>query len=134
MPVEVLRASLPHTNDRQRKLLLDFDKWSVPGFQQISTLDGNQTPDLFVVEVLFTMFITATGLLFLQALGRRSLQKSVRGLHVEQWMSHRQLLEELKRQIRESEGYNWLATGGDVCGEELVTLCGRIRIPAQKIA
>ena len=30
MPVELLRASLPHTNDRQRKLLLDFAQRSVP--------------------------------------------------------------------------------------------------------
>ncbi|KAK1387789.1 Cyclic nucleotide-binding domain-containing protein [Heracleum sosnowskyi] len=93
------------------------------GFQQISTLAGNQTPSFFVVEVLFTMFITATGLLmfslligniqsFFQALGRRSLEKSVRGLDVEQWMSHRQLPEELKSQIRESERYNWFATRG----------------------
>ncbi|KAI4333346.1 hypothetical protein L6164_018173 [Bauhinia variegata] len=30
MPVELLRASLPHTDDRQRKLLLDFAQRSVP--------------------------------------------------------------------------------------------------------
>lgn len=30
MPVELLRASLPHTNDQQRKLLLDFAQRSVP--------------------------------------------------------------------------------------------------------
>lgn len=30
MPVELLRASLPHTNDRQRKLLLDFAQRSLP--------------------------------------------------------------------------------------------------------
>lgn len=30
MPVELLRASLPHTNDRQRKLLLDFAQRSSP--------------------------------------------------------------------------------------------------------
>jgi DNA topoisomerase 2-associated protein PAT1 len=30
MPVELLRASLPHTNDRQRKLLLDFAQRSAP--------------------------------------------------------------------------------------------------------
>ncbi|KAK1387791.1 Cyclic nucleotide-binding domain-containing protein [Heracleum sosnowskyi] len=93
------------------------------GFQQISTLAGNQTPAFFVVEVLFIMFVGATGLLllsllignmqnFLQALGRRSLETSVRSLDVEQWMRHRRLPQELKRQIRESERYNWLATRG----------------------
>ncbi|XP_054815307.1 protein PAT1 homolog [Prosopis cineraria] len=30
MPVELLRASLPHTNDHQKKLLLDFAQRSVP--------------------------------------------------------------------------------------------------------
>ncbi|KAK7243921.1 hypothetical protein RIF29_38734 [Crotalaria pallida] len=30
MPVELLRASLPHTDDRQRKLLLDFAQRTVP--------------------------------------------------------------------------------------------------------
>lgn len=30
MPVELLRVSLPHTNDNQRKLLLDFAQRSVP--------------------------------------------------------------------------------------------------------
>ncbi|KAK1387793.1 Cyclic nucleotide-binding domain-containing protein [Heracleum sosnowskyi] len=76
------------------------------GFQQISTLAGNQTPALVVVEVLFLMFVGATGLLllsllignmqnFLQALGRRSLEMSVRSLDVEQWMRHRRLPQEL---------------------------------------
>ncbi|KAD3067173.1 hypothetical protein R6Q59_018733 [Mikania micrantha] len=31
MPVELLRASLPHTNENQRKLLLDFAQRSTPG-------------------------------------------------------------------------------------------------------
>ncbi|KAL1803933.1 hypothetical protein ACET3Z_032580 [Daucus carota] len=93
------------------------------GFQQISTLAGNQIPAFFLVEVLFTMFVTATGLLlfsfligniqnFLQALGRRSLENSLRRSDIEQWMSHRQLPEDLKAKIRESEQYNWLATKG----------------------
>ncbi|KAA8542916.1 hypothetical protein F0562_024049 [Nyssa sinensis] len=93
------------------------------GFQQISTLAGNQTPSYFVWEVLFTMSIIGLGLLlfallvgsmqnFLQALGRRRLEMSLRRRDVEQWMSHRRLPEELKRQVRESERYNWAATRG----------------------
>ncbi|KAL1803937.1 hypothetical protein ACET3Z_019930 [Daucus carota] len=93
------------------------------GFQQISTLAGNQTPSVFVVEVLFTMFITAMGLLlfsfligniqrFLQARGSRSFENSLRGSDIEQWMSHRRLPDDLKAKIRESERYNWLATRG----------------------
>ncbi|GKV15276.1 hypothetical protein SLEP1_g26073 [Rubroshorea leprosula] len=30
MPCELLRASLPHTNEAQRKLLMDFSQWTVP--------------------------------------------------------------------------------------------------------
>ncbi|XP_074335092.1 putative cyclic nucleotide-gated ion channel 20, chloroplastic isoform X1 [Apium graveolens] len=93
------------------------------GFQQISTLAGNLTPSYFVGEVLFTMAIIGLGLLlfallignmqnFLQALGRRRLELSLRRRDVEQWMSHRRLPEELRRQIRESERYNWAATRG----------------------
>ncbi|XP_048226748.1 probable cyclic nucleotide-gated ion channel 20, chloroplastic isoform X3 [Ricinus communis] len=77
------------------------------GFQQISTLAGNQTPSYFVWEVLFTMAIVGVGLLlfafligniqnFLQALGRRRLEMSLRRRDVEQWMSHRRLPQELR--------------------------------------
>ncbi|XP_050255630.1 probable cyclic nucleotide-gated ion channel 20, chloroplastic isoform X2 [Quercus robur] len=93
------------------------------GFQQISTLAGNQNPSYFVWEVLFTMAIIGLGLLlfallignmqnFLQALGRRRLEMSLRRRDVEQWMSHRRLPEELRRQVRHAERYNWAATRG----------------------
>nr|KYP39023.1 hypothetical protein KK1_039696 [Cajanus cajan] len=93
------------------------------GFQQISTLAGNQTPSYFVWEVLFTMAIIGLGLLlfalligniqnFLQALGRRRLEMQLRGRDVEQWMSHRRLPEELRRRVRQAERYNWAATRG----------------------
>lgn len=93
------------------------------GFQQISTLAGNQIPSYFVWEVLFTMAIIGMGLLlfallignmqnFLQSLGRRRLEMSLRRRDVEQWMSHRRLPVELRRQVREAERYNWAATRG----------------------
>ncbi|XAR53145.1 hypothetical protein NMG60_11021568 [Bertholletia excelsa] len=93
------------------------------GFQQISTLAGNQKPSYFVWEVLFTMAIIGLGLLlfallignmqnFLQSLGRRQLEMSLRCRDVEQWMSHRRLPEDLRRQVRQSERYNWAATRG----------------------
>ncbi|KAI3464188.1 hypothetical protein Pfo_020851 [Paulownia fortunei] len=93
------------------------------GFQQISTLAGNQVPSYFVWEVLFTMAIIGVGLLlfallignmqnFLQALGRRRLEMSLRRRDVEQWMSHRRLPEELRRQVLDSERFNWAATRG----------------------
>ncbi|XP_052183646.1 probable cyclic nucleotide-gated ion channel 20, chloroplastic isoform X2 [Diospyros lotus] len=97
--------------------------WYLFGLQQISTLAGNQTPSYFVWEVLFTMAIIGLGLLlfaflignmqnFLQALGRRRLEMSLRCRDVEQWMRHRRLPEELRRQVRQSERYNWAATRG----------------------
>ncbi|XP_068307011.1 probable cyclic nucleotide-gated ion channel 20, chloroplastic isoform X2 [Pyrus communis] len=93
------------------------------GFQQISTLAGNLVPSYYVWEVLFTMGSIAVGLLlfallignmqnFLQALGRRRLEMSLRRRDVEQWMSHRRLPEELRRQVREAERYTWAATRG----------------------
>ncbi|CAM8915442.1 unnamed protein product [Rhodiola kirilowii] len=93
------------------------------GFQQISTLAGNLVPSYFEWEVLFTMAIIGLGLLlfallignmqnFLQALGRRQLEMSLRRRDVEQWMRHRRLPEHLRRQVREAERYNWVATRG----------------------
>ncbi|MCD7470002.1 putative cyclic nucleotide-gated ion channel 20, chloroplastic [Datura stramonium] len=93
------------------------------GFQQISTLAGNQIPSYFVWEVIFTMAIIGMGLLlfallignmqnFLQSLDRRRLEMSLRRRDVEQWMSHRRLPVELRRRVREAERYNWAATRG----------------------
>ncbi|XP_031497575.1 probable cyclic nucleotide-gated ion channel 20, chloroplastic isoform X2 [Nymphaea colorata] len=100
------------------------------GFQQISTLAGNQTPSSFVGEVLFTMAIIGLGLLlfallignmqnFLQGLGRRRLEMQLRRRDVEQWMSHRRLPEQLRRRVRKSERFNWAATRG-VNEEQLI--------------
>ncbi|XP_027348202.1 probable cyclic nucleotide-gated ion channel 20, chloroplastic [Abrus precatorius] len=93
------------------------------GFQQISTLAGNLTPSYFVWEVLFTMAIVGLGLLlfallignmqnFLQALGQRRLEMSLRQRDYDRWMSHRCLPEELRRQVRSAERYNWVASRG----------------------
>ncbi|XP_051133438.1 probable cyclic nucleotide-gated ion channel 20, chloroplastic isoform X2 [Andrographis paniculata] len=93
------------------------------GFQQISTLAGNQVPSYYEGEVLFTMAIIGIGLLlfallignmqnFLQSLGRRGLEMSLRRRDVELWMSHRRLPENLRRQVRDAERFNWAATRG----------------------
>ncbi|CAN0902221.1 Probable cyclic nucleotide-gated ion channel 20, chloroplastic [Linum grandiflorum] len=93
------------------------------GFQQISTLAGNQVPSYFEAEVLFTMLIIGLGLLlfaflignmqnFLQALGRRRLEMSLRRRDVDQWMRHRRFSPELRRKVLEAERYNWAATRG----------------------
>ncbi|CAL0312331.1 unnamed protein product [Lupinus luteus] len=93
------------------------------GFQQISTLAGNLSPSNFVGEVFFTMAITGSGLLlfalligniqnFLQALGRRRLEMSLKQRDVEQWMSHRRLPVDLRRRVRHAERYRWATTRG----------------------
>ncbi|KAL5721724.1 hypothetical protein ACHQM5_005332 [Ranunculus cassubicifolius] len=93
------------------------------GFQQISTVAGNQNPSVFEWEVLFTMAIMGLGLFlfallignmnnYLQALGRRRSEMQLRHRDVERWMSHRRLPEELRRQVRESERFRWAATRG----------------------
>ncbi|KAK6123608.1 hypothetical protein DH2020_042640 [Rehmannia glutinosa] len=86
------------------------------GFQQISTLAGNQVPSYFVWEVLFTMAIIGVGLLlfallignmqnFLQSLGRRLVREAerfnwaaTRGVNEEMLMEN--LPEDLQRDIR----------------------------------
>uniref|UniRef100_A0A7N0U3S7 Cyclic nucleotide-binding domain-containing protein n=1 Tax=Kalanchoe fedtschenkoi TaxID=63787 RepID=A0A7N0U3S7_KALFE len=93
------------------------------GFQQISTVAGNQIPSYFIWEVLFTMAIVGLGLLlfallignmhnFLQALGRRRLEMMLRRRDVDLWMSHRRLPVELRRKVRAAERYNWTASRG----------------------
>ncbi|KAK9118016.1 hypothetical protein Scep_016109 [Stephania cephalantha] len=93
------------------------------GFQQLSTLAGNLVPSKFEWEVLFTMGIVGLGLFlfallignmqnFLQSLGKRRLEMQLRRQDVEQWMNHRRLPEEIRRQVRESERFNWAATRG----------------------
>lgn len=93
------------------------------GLQQISTLAGNLTPSHIVGEIFFTMGIIGLGLLlfallignmqnFLQGLGRRRLEKSLRRRDVEEWMSHRRLPKEIRRKVQASENYNWEVTRG----------------------
>ncbi|ESQ48153.1 hypothetical protein EUTSA_v10020123mg [Eutrema salsugineum] len=99
------------------------------GFQQLSTLAGNQVPSYFLGEVFFTMGIIGLGLLlfallignmqnFLQALGRRNMEMTLRRRDVEQWMSHRRLPEGIRKRVREAERFNWAATRG--VNEELL--------------
>ncbi|KAH9290368.1 hypothetical protein KI387_034485, partial [Taxus chinensis] len=93
------------------------------GFQQISTLAGNQIPSLFPWEVLFTMGIVGLGLLlnallignmqnFLQSLGRRRLEMQLRRRDVEIWMERRRLSPLMRRRVRQSEQFKWAANRG----------------------
>ncbi|XP_057855168.1 probable cyclic nucleotide-gated ion channel 20, chloroplastic [Cryptomeria japonica] len=100
------------------------------GFQQISTLAGNQVPSLFPWEVLFTMGIIGLGLLlfallignmqnFLQSLGRRRLEMQLRRRDVEIWMERRRLPLQMRSRVRQSERFKWAANQG-VNEEELM--------------
>ncbi|KAK9716039.1 hypothetical protein RND81_06G207100 [Saponaria officinalis] len=85
------------------------------GFQQISTLAGNQIPSDYVPEVLFTTFIIGVGLLlfgslvgnihlFFQSAGNRRLEKTQRRCQIERLMDQLGLPEDLRSKIREVEG------------------------------
>ncbi|XP_078165444.1 putative cyclic nucleotide-gated ion channel 20, chloroplastic [Carex rostrata] len=100
------------------------------GFQQISTLAGNQTPSYFVWEVLFTMAIVGIGLLLfallvgnvqniLQAPERRRLEMQQKQGDMEQWMRNMHLPDELRERVREAERLSWRTTRG-VNEEELL--------------
>ncbi|KAF8097362.1 hypothetical protein N665_0290s0021 [Sinapis alba] len=93
------------------------------GIQQISTLAGNQVPSYYFWEVLFTMAIIGLGLFlfallignmqnFLQSLGRRNTEMTLRRRDMDQWMSHRQFPESIKMRVQESDLFHWTSTGG----------------------
>lgn len=42
----------------------------------------------------------------------RKLEMQLRRHDIEQWMSHRQLPEDLRRRVRIPERYSWIATRG----------------------
>ncbi|KAJ4897874.1 hypothetical protein Rs2_24668 [Raphanus sativus] len=99
------------------------------GFQQISTLAGNQVPSYYFGDIVFTMTIIGVGLLllallignmqnFLLSLGRRDMEMTLRRRDVEQWMNHRRFPEDIRKRVRDAERLNWKATRG--VNEELL--------------
>ncbi|KAJ6760110.1 CYCLIC NUCLEOTIDE-GATED ION CHANNEL 15-RELATED-RELATED [Salix purpurea] len=95
-------------NLTRENIIIRYTYSLVWGIQQISTLAGNQTSSYFLPEILFIMAIIGIGLLlfaflignmqnFLQALGRRRLEMSLRRRDVDKWMRHRHLPVELRR-------------------------------------
>ncbi|GMN57179.1 hypothetical protein TIFTF001_026288 [Ficus carica] len=100
--------------------------------EQISTLVGNLTPSHCAWEVLFTMVIIGLGLLlfallignmqnFLQSLGWRRLEMSLKRRDVEGWMRYQRLPVELRKQVRRAERYNRAANRG--VDEEILLEC-----------
>ncbi|KAJ4897873.1 hypothetical protein Rs2_24667 [Raphanus sativus] len=99
------------------------------GFQQISTLAGNQVPSYYFGDIVFTMTIIGLGLLllallignmqnFLLSLSRRDMEMTLRRRDVDQWMNHRRFPEDIRKRVRTSERLNWNATKG--VNEELL--------------
>ncbi|CAI0472789.1 unnamed protein product [Linum tenue] len=74
------------------------------------------TKSSFITRYTYSLFWGFQN--FLQALGRRRLEMSLRRRDVDQWMSHRRLPQELRRKVVEAERYNWAATRG--ANEELL--------------
>ncbi|KAI5083177.1 hypothetical protein GOP47_0002920 [Adiantum capillus-veneris] len=100
------------------------------GFQQVSTLAGNQMPSVFVGEVLFVLGIVILGLLltvllignmqnFLLSLSRRRVDMQLRRHDVESWMARRHLPLKFRRKVRQVERFKWAANKG-VNEEELL--------------
>eukprot|EP00250_Pteridium_aquilinum_P005153 c15291_g1_i1 orf=200-2506(+) len=93
------------------------------GFQQVSTLAGNQMPSTFIGEVLFILGIVVLGLLltvllignmqnFLLSLSRRRVDMQLRRHDVESWMARRHLPLKFRRKVREAERFKWAANRG----------------------
>ncbi|XP_058753820.1 probable cyclic nucleotide-gated ion channel 20, chloroplastic [Vicia villosa] len=93
------------------------------GFQQVSTLAGNQTPTYLLGEVLFSMTINGVGILLLayfignvqasfQGLSRRKLEMQLRRDELEFYMKRRGLPIDIKRRVKEFEEYLWETTRG----------------------
>ncbi|CAH8362630.1 unnamed protein product [Eruca vesicaria subsp. sativa] len=55
---------------------------------------------------------------FLQSLGRRNMEMTLRQRDVDQWMRHRLFPERIKMRVQESEWFHWTASGG--INEELL--------------
>ncbi|KAL9682650.1 hypothetical protein QQ045_014453 [Rhodiola kirilowii] len=76
-------------------------------------MGGNQIPNYYFWEVLFTMGIVGLGLVLLALLIENvqiSYKLLTRGDVM--WMSHRCLPTELAKRVRQVERGNWLANGG----------------------
>eukprot|EP00850_Spirogloea_muscicola_P025696 SM003963S15176 [mRNA] locus=s3963:209:888:- [translate_table: standard] len=93
------------------------------GFQQVSTLAGNQVPSQHSGEVAFVLAVICLGLLlfallignmqnFLQSFGRRASEKQLRRDDIERWMARRVLPPAFRKCVRQLERYTWAASRG----------------------
>ncbi|KAE8730796.1 putative cyclic nucleotide-gated ion channel 14 [Hibiscus syriacus] len=93
------------------------------GLQQLSSYGQNLSTSTFIGETLFAILISILGLVlfshlignmqtYLQSLTVRLEEWRLKRRDTEEWMSHRQLPEDLKHRVRRFVQYKWLATRG----------------------
>ncbi|KAJ9162861.1 hypothetical protein P3X46_022603 [Hevea brasiliensis] len=93
------------------------------GLQQLSSYGQNLSTSTYIGETSFAILISILGLVlfahlignmqtYLQSLTVRLEEWRLKRRDTEEWMRHRQLPEDLKRQVRRFVQYKWLATRG----------------------
>ncbi|KAK7281579.1 hypothetical protein RIF29_09696 [Crotalaria pallida] len=93
------------------------------GLQQLSSYGQNLETSTFIGETSFAILISILGLVlfshlignmqtYLQSITIRLEEWRLRRRDTEEWMSHRQLPEDLRRCVRRFIQYKWLATRG----------------------
>ncbi|XP_022731724.1 cyclic nucleotide-gated ion channel 17-like isoform X2 [Durio zibethinus] len=102
------------------------------GLQQLSSYGQNLSTSTFIGETLFAILISILGLVlfahlignmqtYLQSLTVRLEEWRLKRRDTEEWMSHRQLPEDLKHRVRRFVQYKWVATRG--VNEEAILRC-----------
>ncbi|XP_022749449.1 cyclic nucleotide-gated ion channel 17-like isoform X2 [Durio zibethinus] len=93
------------------------------GLQQLSSYGQNLSTSTFIGETLFAILIAILGLVlfahlignmqtYLQSLTVRLEEWRLKRRDTEEWMTHRQLPEDLRHRVRRFVQYKWLATRG----------------------
>ncbi|XP_044471663.1 cyclic nucleotide-gated ion channel 17-like isoform X2 [Mangifera indica] len=93
------------------------------GLQQLSSYGQNLSTSTYIGETSFAILIAILGLVlfahlignmqtYLQSLTVRLEEWRLKRRDTEEWMSHRQLPEDLRRRVRRFDQYKWLATRG----------------------
>lgn len=119
MYLNALNSNVVQSRDFIQKLFYCF--WW--GLQNLSSLGQNLQTSTYVLEILFAVSISISGLVlfsllignmqtYLQSTTVRIEEMRVKRRDAEQWMSHRLLPETLKERIRRHEQYRWQETRG----------------------
>ncbi|KAK4415838.1 putative cyclic nucleotide-gated ion channel 10 [Sesamum alatum] len=115
MFLDALQSHVAENRDFARKFFNCF--WW--GWRNLSSLGQNLNNNTSVDEIIFSLFISITGLVlvssvigssiqnFLQSVNGRLEEVRMKRQDIEQWMSHRMLPEDLRARIRLYEEYKW---------------------------